>query len=163
MDNGGMIAISLQSFLTTGVLGPVHLGMTRDQVRQLLGVPDQEGGTSRKYRIPVILRYGDLEFLYRPGEDSLHNIYMKIPHEPSGGHAINLDPWLLTRGLSIEAAEGAFREGGITFKRSTPPNDVTLTLLTTAAGVDVAFVNELSEYADDEEVGLYYLSKCSGL
>ena len=44
--------------------GRVRLGMTRSELHQLLGRPDQEGGTSRKYPVPCIYKYGDVEFVF---------------------------------------------------------------------------------------------------
>lgn len=40
----------------------LRVGMSREEVVALLGVPDQEGGTSRKYRTPSIFKYGNVEF-----------------------------------------------------------------------------------------------------
>ncbi len=50
--------------------GRVRLGMTRSELRDLLGQPDQEGGTSRKYRTPCIYKYGDVQFVF-PGAKSV--------------------------------------------------------------------------------------------
>jgi hypothetical protein len=49
--------------------GRVRLGMTRSELRDLLGQPEQEGGTSRKYRMPCIYKYGDIQFVF-PGAKS---------------------------------------------------------------------------------------------
>ncbi len=38
------------------------LGATRDELRQLLGEPDQVGGTSRRQRVPQIWKYGEIEY-----------------------------------------------------------------------------------------------------
>ena len=38
--------------------------MTRAELRGLLGNPDDEGGTSRKYRTPSIYKYGDVQFVF---------------------------------------------------------------------------------------------------
>ena len=51
--------------------GRIRLGMTRQELEGVLGVPDDVGGTSRKYRIPSIWKYGDVEFVF-PGAQSLH-------------------------------------------------------------------------------------------
>jgi len=50
--------------------GRVRLGMTRSELLDLLGRPDQEGGTSRKYRMPCIYKYGDVQFVF-PGAKSV--------------------------------------------------------------------------------------------
>jgi hypothetical protein len=44
--------------------GDVRLGMTRRSVIDLLGSPDSEGGTSRKYKLCSIYRYGDVQFIF---------------------------------------------------------------------------------------------------
>src|SRR5690242_18592219 len=44
--------------------GRVRLGMTRAELHGILGPPDDEGGTSRKYRIPSIYKYGDVQFVF---------------------------------------------------------------------------------------------------
>ena len=49
--------------------GRLRLGMTRTELHDLLGRPDQEGGTSRKYRMPCIYKYGDVQFVF-PGAKS---------------------------------------------------------------------------------------------
>jgi hypothetical protein len=40
----------------------VRIGMSRDEIVALLGVPDDIGGTSRKSKIPCIYKYGNVEF-----------------------------------------------------------------------------------------------------
>jgi hypothetical protein len=40
----------------------LRVGMSREEVVAILGVPDQQGGTSRKYRTPSIFKYGNVEF-----------------------------------------------------------------------------------------------------
>ena len=52
--------------------GRIRLGMTRQELEAVLGVPDYAGGTTRKYRIPSIWKYGDVEFVF-PAARSLLN------------------------------------------------------------------------------------------
>ena len=42
----------------------LSLGMTKAEVRKLLGPPDAEGATSRAYPEPAIWNYGDLELTF---------------------------------------------------------------------------------------------------
>jgi hypothetical protein len=52
--------------------------MSRDEVRGILGDPEDIGGTSRKHRTPAIWKYGDLEFHFGPKvNDQLSLIYME--------------------------------------------------------------------------------------
>ena len=50
--------------------GDIRLGMTRNQVRAVLGEPDDVGGTSRKYKIPCCWKYGDVEFFWPPARSA---------------------------------------------------------------------------------------------
>ena len=51
--------------------GRIRIGMTRAELHALLGKPDEEGGTSRKYRTPCIYKYGDVQFIF-PISKSVH-------------------------------------------------------------------------------------------
>jgi outer membrane protein assembly factor BamE (lipoprotein component of BamABCDE complex) len=44
--------------------GQIRLGMTREELRAILGPPDDEGGTSRKYKFTSIYKYGDVQFVF---------------------------------------------------------------------------------------------------
>jgi hypothetical protein len=44
--------------------GQLRLGMTRQELETVLGVPTEVGGTSRKYLSPSIWKYGDVEFVF---------------------------------------------------------------------------------------------------
>jgi hypothetical protein len=44
--------------------GQIREGMTRAELRALLGDPDDVGCTSRKYKEPSIWKYGEVEFAF---------------------------------------------------------------------------------------------------
>lgn len=44
--------------------------MTREQTKEVFGEPDQVSTTTRKYKIPFIFKYGDLEITFGPHKDS---------------------------------------------------------------------------------------------
>src|SRR5581483_3712690 len=102
-----MVTLSLKEFLRTGILGPVQLGMLRAQLLNVLGEPEHIGGTSRKHHQPTILKYGDLEFLFPPGEDCLQTIHMDGFTRPRGSTAVVLDPWIIVGGASLDGTEQA--------------------------------------------------------
>ena len=65
-------------FRDTGDICPITLGCSRDELRAVLGPPDETGGNSRKYRTSAIWKYGDLEFHFGPkSTDVLWLIYME--------------------------------------------------------------------------------------
>lgn len=56
--------ISLKTFLRTGEFGSIKRGLNRNEVTELLGEPDDTGGTSRKHSEPAVWKYGDVELLF---------------------------------------------------------------------------------------------------
>lgn len=44
----------------------LRIGMLRDDIVKILGEPDDVGMTSRKYKVPSIWLYGDIEFHFIP-------------------------------------------------------------------------------------------------
>jgi hypothetical protein len=62
--------------------GRLRLGMTKAEVRELLGPPDDWGGTSRRRREPSIWKYGEVELWFETGRrrtgwpgPKLHGVY----------------------------------------------------------------------------------------
>lgn len=53
--------VVLNSFLRTGNLGELQLGMSKEEIRELLGEPNATGGESRRYPYPSLLLYGTVE------------------------------------------------------------------------------------------------------
>lgn len=49
--------------------GSIRIGMTRGELVKTLGSPDDEGGVSRKYRLPRVFRYGDVQFVFPPARN----------------------------------------------------------------------------------------------
>jgi hypothetical protein len=78
--------------------GRIRLGMTREEVRSLLGDPDDTGGASRKYKHPCIWKYGDVEFHWpltkSPGQISSDGLRLVIVDGWEGGP----DPIILLHG-----------------------------------------------------------------
>ncbi len=48
------------------VIELIRIGMTREDVVEALGPPDDVGCTSRKYRTPAIYKYGEIELHFEP-------------------------------------------------------------------------------------------------
>jgi O-acetyl-ADP-ribose deacetylase (regulator of RNase III) len=55
---------SLETIAALVKSGHIREGMTRAELRALLGDPDDVGGTSRKYREPSLWKYGEVEFAF---------------------------------------------------------------------------------------------------
>lgn len=59
------------SFSRTGDICPLRLGMTRAELKAVIGEPDDVGGTSRRWRTPAIYKYAELEFHFGLGPQGL--------------------------------------------------------------------------------------------
>jgi len=152
-----VIEIDLQDFLRSGALGPVQVGMTRDQVRHELGEPDATGGASRQYRTPSIWFYGSLELIFERSGPELVSIHLDGFDVPSGCNRIVLDPWCIRGAMPLEEAETALGLAGIGFSRHpwrATPNG---TLVVTQSNVEMGFILEEEEFGSP--AGLFFIMK----
>jgi hypothetical protein len=115
----------------SGVFGPIHIGLPRAQVHEILGDPDDWMVLSRRVAKQIkvgakpwvrsgIWKYGDIEFHFWSDDgwaDRLMSIYTDTFTIPTGGKAIDLDPWIFRRGLTQQDAERALRAASIEFRR----------------------------------------------
>lgn len=70
-----------RSLPSVDVTGRIRIGMTRAEVIEALGPPDDVGGTSRKYRTPSIFKYGEIELHFEPWKDgTLVRAYTEDEH-----------------------------------------------------------------------------------
>jgi hypothetical protein len=65
----------------------VEIGMRRDQVVEILGQPDDVGGSSRKYRTPSVFKYGHVEFHF---ESNKHGRLIRVYTEDADGNGTTL-------------------------------------------------------------------------
>jgi hypothetical protein len=126
-----VITVSLKDVVMGGVFGPVHVDFTRAQVHDILGDPEDWMVLSRRVSRRVkksatpwirsgIWMYGDIEFHFWSDdgwEDRLMLIYTDDFTIPTGGKAIDLDPWIIRRGLTQQEAERELRAARIEFRR----------------------------------------------
>ena len=112
---------SIEEFCRTGEYGPLKLGMSREQVRQVLGDPENVGGLYPKQIKPVheghltlisdtaypIWGYGCVELFFGEKRDLLHRISCKnlAYWMHSWSQIIHLDPWIY---------RGPFNQSGVT-------------------------------------------------
>ncbi len=142
-----MITVSMQEWFRTGIFGPVRLGMSRAQVQELLGPPDDVGGTSRKYRTPSTWKYGDIEFYFGGRDDPLQSLFTDTFQVPSGGHAIALDPWIVRRGIRWGEVERQLVVCGIEYRGVDWPFNDNTTRITVGPCVVLTFVDRWEPYS----------------
>ena len=146
--------VNMKDFLRTLKLGRIHLGQSANDVVAILGEPDCVGGASRKHRWPPIWKYGDLELLfdYRTRQINFIVIDFWKPEYPSGGAAIQLDPWIIKGALEIDELIPQLDKEGIGYREVEPINPGTRELLVNSA-ITMIFNNDPIECID-EALGL---------
>jgi hypothetical protein len=111
--------------------------MSRAQVQDVLGKPENTGGTSRKRRVPPIWKYGDIELHF---DDSGVLVLIHLDHftVPAGGNALELEPWSICGGMEQAELERAFAAEGIGYTRQSVPGSEAPCLVTDS-GVSLIF------------------------
>jgi hypothetical protein len=113
------VTVSLVQFLRTGNLGELRPGLTPEEVRHLMGEPEDTGGTSRRYRRPSIWLYGDVELHFRPEPPHACGMLFIEPH--FGRHRLRLptgweaDDWALDFGTPRAEVEAYLRVHELSF------------------------------------------------
>ena len=102
------MTIDVESFIRTGTLGDISLGMTRNDLLGVLGVPDAVAGGGPT---PEILKYGDVEVMLKGGVTTFISIALP-PTRSSDGAVPRLaaDPRHHSVGVRILLASQSDRD-----------------------------------------------------
>ncbi len=74
------MTFAFKTFLRTGSLNSLHVGMPKVQVVEILGLPELAGGTSRKYHHAQIFKYNSLEIHFDQDKPNFcSRIYVERP------------------------------------------------------------------------------------
>jgi hypothetical protein len=129
------IFVSMLEFFRTGAFGSLHPGITRTQIEALVGPPDDYSILSRKerrrYKEEDHWKYSGVWVYGCNGDngilgsvqlffDEQHSLwYILIDYLymclPSGGEKIQIDPWILRPGLSLEDAQTALTQSQLRY------------------------------------------------
>jgi hypothetical protein len=60
----------------------VSLGITREELINILGKPEDTGGTSRKYKTPSVYKYNDIQYFFEPWKSG--RLYLVMKYLPDG-------------------------------------------------------------------------------
>ena len=63
---------------------PAGLGETRDELRRILGEPTDASVPTRSQRQPMIWRYGEVEYHFRPDGTSVAGLYRGRARQSAG-------------------------------------------------------------------------------
>ncbi len=134
-----MIEIALLEFARAGSFGPVTLGLDRERIRGLLASPDDWSAPDRTDRNAAIWKYGTTEFHFE--EHVLRLIHSDTFGVPDGGGRLDLDPWVLQRGLALPDLESAMTAEAIPCRREPYPYEPGAVVLRSAESVHFLFVS----------------------
>ena len=141
-----MIHASMLELARTGDLGSLRSGMTREELRELLGAPPVWGTQQAEDRADI-WRYGDIEYHF----DNLAVSFIFSDHEnlTDGGPTLKIDPWVVRRGLSRTEFQFMLAKQNIHFTVARPQYDDSQCHVTTDSGVVFSFVDEPDEEWDE--------------
>ena len=107
-----LIEVSLLDFAKTGKLGPIYLGQSRIEVNSILGDPPL-WGTQKYMSVSSIWRYGDIEIYF--ADEVVDMIFSDQGDFTNGGESIDIDPWIIRRGLERSYFERELASLGVSY------------------------------------------------
>lgn len=131
------IQVDLIEFLRTGNCGPLHLGMMREELLALLGVPDAYH-QGRKEHLPTIYKYGDFEFYFPVRGDDLLLIFLDNFNVPAGNGNLIISPSWLQGSMGLREVEEKLTGEEIGFEQNWGPVPTQIQLKT-VGGVILTF------------------------
>ena len=115
------------------------LGLDRERIRGLLGAPDDWSAPDRSDRNAAIWKYGTMEFHF--AKAVLRLIHSDTFGVPDGGSRLELDPWVLRRGLPLSELENAMTAAAIPCRREPYPHEPGAVVLNSAGSVYFLFTS----------------------
>ena len=152
--------VFLRDFLARGVVPEAPFGCDRQHLESAFGPPEATGGTSRKYRQPIIWKYGDIEFSFSRetgGMDLIHiDGFSNADCSPQGWGGLTVDPWIVRQGLSRRAFCHALDHAGLSYSVRSEPG-LRQEIVDLGSQAKVHFLTESEQ--GDPPIGLIALSK----
>ncbi|EFH80873.1 hypothetical protein [Ktedonobacter racemifer] len=159
------IFVSMLEFFQTGAFGSLRLKMPRRQIEEIVGPPDDYGILSRKerrrykeedhWKYSGVWVYGSNGDNGIPGSvqlffDEQHSLwYILIDYLykclPSGGEKMQIDPWILHPGLSLEEARATLTQSQLRYHTRQDPFYEGIVHLVLETGVVLYFDVEAKE------------------
>jgi hypothetical protein len=133
--------VSLDSFARDGYLGPLEIGVSRQEISDKLGPPPMWSGASLE--TGDIWKYGDLELHF--ADDVIWLIHFDWFDIPTTGGALDLDPWVIRHGMSLAELGDACRKGNIAFSVEPDVRNPDCVKLVTSGGVEFVVDTEGDE------------------
>ena len=117
--SGGILPIhvNMLEFLRTGDFGGIRLGMTRQEVREILGEPPNWSITRKRKRseMAAVWKYGSIEIYFEDASGKVHMIFSD-DFPLMGSETLQLDSWILREGLLLEDARLELDKGNLKYQ-----------------------------------------------
>jgi hypothetical protein len=140
------VKVLILDFLRTGLFGDVEIGMDRTDILSLVGPPDDwsiDGATLHRadpWATSTTWKYGGIQLGFGR-EGRLVHIHSSLVGELVGGAQIDIDPWILQRGVLREVIEEQLMRANIGYEEIEPFLNGT-TVLRVGPGIELTFVEE---------------------
>jgi hypothetical protein len=145
--NAHMIRTSILDLAASGDLGSLCHDLSHDELRMLLGSPSDWGTQATQERADI-WRYGDIEFHFI--NRKVYLIFSDHGDMTLTNGSLQIDPWILRRGLALEDFESALAEASIPYETVVHDFDPTQRIVTTISGARFTFTDD----PDDDFSGL---------
>lgn len=149
--------VRLEEFLRSGEFGPVRIGMSRDQLLLTLGEPERLGGTSSSQPVPLIWKYGDVEFHFDLRTGLLALVYADSFSTPRGALGLQVEAGWLLGGLGLDEGLARLASADLAHAMRVPDYDPGHAVLELESGVLLGF--NVEARPDRGKRGLVFFSQ----
>lgn len=137
-----MIQTSIRDLAASGDLGSRCHDLSHEELRTLLGAPGGWGPQATQEQAKI-WRYGDIEFHFSNRKVFL--IFSDHGDMTVANGSLQIDPWILRRGLALEDFESALAGASIPYETITPGFDPAQRIVTTISGARFTFSDDPDE------------------
>ncbi|MEA2564439.1 MAG: hypothetical protein QOH06_5943 [Acidobacteriota bacterium] len=141
--------VSMLELARSGRFGRIEIGAARRQLLEVLPPPSSWSAGSA-WELAEIWKYGQIELHF--AKDRLWMVFSDSHGLSDGSPSLEMDAWVLRRGLPRTLLEDALREEQIDYSLSQPAYDKRQCVLSTEAGVRFTFMETRDDPQD--ELGL---------
>ena len=154
-----MPIVFLRDFLGCGRFGSISLGADRRALGNTFGQPeDVDAHSVKARRPPAIMKYGDVEFHFRPDTGLMWLIHIDRfsgpGREPVGWGGCQIDAWVIREGMSRAGLERELERVTLPYVLEPKPK-LHQERLVLPSGVEVGFTID-----EGEPHGLAFISFC---
>ena len=131
------IAIDFEDFVLRGKFDYVELGMTRDQILQVLPRPELSDKLAIEHS--TIWRYGELELFFDPASGRLTRIFSDYVSTLDGGETFDVSTWILSERLELSSFLDVLNQAQVDYQVTHSPALEASVVEISDSGVELSF------------------------